>query len=82
MLAGARDDTRGGEAERELRAGGADARFVPLDVTDAASVRAAAGWIEAEYGRLDILVNNAGIAVGGGPPSETCARCSRPTCSA
>jgi NAD(P)-dependent dehydrogenase (short-subunit alcohol dehydrogenase family) len=51
--------------------GDADARFVPLDVTDAASVREAADWIEKEFGRLDILVNNAGIAVGGGPPSET-----------
>jgi NAD(P)-dependent dehydrogenase (short-subunit alcohol dehydrogenase family) len=50
---------------------GADARFVPLDVTDATSVRELADWIEKEYGRLDILVNNAGIAVGGGPPSET-----------
>jgi NAD(P)-dependent dehydrogenase (short-subunit alcohol dehydrogenase family) len=49
----------------------ADARFVPLDVTDATSVREAADWIEKEFGRLDILVNNAGIAVGGGPPSET-----------
>jgi NAD(P)-dependent dehydrogenase (short-subunit alcohol dehydrogenase family) len=70
VLAGARDAVRGGEAERALRAGGADARFVPLDVTDAGSVRAAADWIEEEYGRLDILVNNAGIARGG-PPSAT-----------
>jgi NAD(P)-dependent dehydrogenase (short-subunit alcohol dehydrogenase family) len=44
---------------------------IALDVTDAASVQAAADWIEAEYGRLDILVNNAGIAVRGGPPSAT-----------
>jgi NAD(P)-dependent dehydrogenase (short-subunit alcohol dehydrogenase family) len=71
VLAGARDAARGAEAERELRAGGADARFVRLDVTDAASVQAAAEGIEAEYGRLDILVNNAGIAVRGGPPSAT-----------
>lgn len=71
VLAGARDEARGLEAERALRAGGADARFVPLDVTDAKSVQEAAGWIEREYGRLDILVNNAGIAQGGGPPSAT-----------
>jgi NAD(P)-dependent dehydrogenase (short-subunit alcohol dehydrogenase family) len=91
VLIGARDEARGIAAERALRyglrglrdlRGSADVRFVPLDVTDASSVREAAGWIEKEYGRLDILVNNAGIAVGGGPPSETCARCSRPTCSA
>jgi NAD(P)-dependent dehydrogenase (short-subunit alcohol dehydrogenase family) len=71
VLAGARDEARGIAAERVLRAGGADATFVPLDVTDTTCVREAAEWIEKEYGRLDILVNNAGIAVGGGPPSET-----------
>ena len=74
VLAGARDQARGIAAERALRQGlrdGVEVRFVPLDVTDAASVREAAEWIEKEYGRLDILVNNAGIAVGGGPPSET-----------
>src|SRR5579859_57217 len=70
VLAGARDPERGLEAERALRADGADVRFVPLDVTGDASVREAADWIEREYGRLDILVNNAGIARGN-PPSQT-----------
>jgi NAD(P)-dependent dehydrogenase (short-subunit alcohol dehydrogenase family) len=60
VLAGARDEERGRAAERALRDGGADARFVQLDVTDAKSVRRAAEWIEAEYRRLDVLVNNAG----------------------
>ncbi len=64
VLAGARDEGLGLAAERQLRADGADARFVSLDVTRDASVRAAAVWIEREYGRLDILVNNAGIARG------------------
>jgi gluconate 5-dehydrogenase len=32
-----------------------------FDVTDAAGVRAAFGWIEAEHGGLDILVNTAGV---------------------
>ena len=80
VLVGARDEERGLEAERELRAGGADATFVRLDVTDPESVREAAGWISKEHGRLDVLVNNAGIARGGppgaatvrgGPPSQT-----------
>ena len=53
-----------------LRADGADATFVRLDVSSDASVRAAAAWIEREYGRLDILLNNAGIARGN-PPSQT-----------
>jgi NAD(P)-dependent dehydrogenase (short-subunit alcohol dehydrogenase family) len=73
VLAGARDKARGAEAERALRAGGADARFVALDVTDEESLTQAAEWIDGEYGLLDILVNNAGIARGDGTglPSQT-----------
>lgn len=73
VLAGGRDEARGREAERALRADGADARFVQLDVTDEKSVQQAAEWIDGEYGRLDILVNNAGIARGDGTglPSQT-----------
>ncbi|WP_329330909.1 SDR family NAD(P)-dependent oxidoreductase [Streptomyces sp. NBC_01454] len=58
---GARDRERGRAAARELSAGGADVRFVPLDVADQSQVEAAARTIEAECGRLDVLVNNAGI---------------------
>ena len=73
VLIGARDEAKGAEAERALREGGADARFVQLDVTDEKSVARAAEWIAAEFGRLDILVNNAGIARGdgSGAPSQT-----------
>jgi NAD(P)-dependent dehydrogenase (short-subunit alcohol dehydrogenase family) len=73
VLIGARDEARGREAEQALRDGGADARFVQLDVTDEKSIQRAAQWIEAEFGRLDILVNNAGtasVARRGGPPSQ------------
>lgn len=58
---GARDDQRREAAVAKLRADGTDAFGVPLDVTDDASVSAAAGQLEAEAGRLDVLVNNAGI---------------------
>ena len=71
VLAGARDEARGLEAERALRDGGAEARFVRLDVTDPKSAQEAADWVDHHYGRLDILVNNAGIARAGGPPSQT-----------
>ena len=71
VLAGARDEARGLEAERALRDGGAEARFVRLDVTDPKSAQEAADWVDHQYGRLDILVNNAGIARAGGPPSQT-----------
>ncbi len=74
VLVGARDTDRGREAEQSLRDGGADARFVQLDVTDAKSIQRAAEWIEEEYGHLDVLVNNAGtatVARQGYPPSQT-----------
>ena len=74
VLAGARDEGRGQAAEKELRDEGVNARFVQLEVTDAESVRHAADWIEAAYGRLDVLVNNAGTATvsrQGFPPSQT-----------
>jgi NAD(P)-dependent dehydrogenase (short-subunit alcohol dehydrogenase family) len=71
VLAGARDEARGLQAERALRDAGAEARFVRLDVTDPKSAQEAADWVDHQYGRLDILVNNAGIARAGGPPSQT-----------
>jgi NAD(P)-dependent dehydrogenase (short-subunit alcohol dehydrogenase family) len=69
---GARDVDRGERAAAEIRARGADARFVLLDVTDHESIRGAADLIDAACGRLDVLVNNAGIVVNPGlAPSET-----------
>jgi len=70
VLVGARDQARGQAAVDKLKAEGADARFVKLDVTDQATIQSAAAWIEKEFGRLDILVNNAGIAEMGPKPSE------------
>ncbi|TQL66612.1 short subunit dehydrogenase [Nocardioides albertanoniae] len=64
---GARDDARREAAVEKLRADGVDAFGVPLDVTDDASVAAAAQLLE-EQGGLDVLVNNAGIT--GGMPQE------------
>ena len=55
VYVGARDPERGRAAAERL-----GARFVQLDVTDDASVAAAAKTIEADGG-LDVLVNNAGI---------------------
>lgn len=64
---GARDTTRRDEAVAKLQAEGHDVFGVPLDVTDDASVAAAAALLE-EQGGLDVLVNNAAIT--GGMPQE------------
>ncbi len=65
---GARDEGRRHDAVEKLRATGVDAFGVPLDVTDDASVTAAARLIEERAGRLDVLVNNAGVT--GGMPQD------------
>lgn len=64
VLIGARDADRGRQAAAAL-----GARFVAIDVTDDASVAAAAADVAAHEGHVDILINNAGIA-GGLVPAE------------
>lgn len=74
VLVGARDAGRGEEAAARLRSEGVDARAVTLDVTDDASVAAAAREVTQSEGRLDVLINNAGIPTASGQralPSET-----------
>ena len=73
VLVGARDESRGEAAVEQLTAQGIHAMYLPLDVTDATSVKHAANQISKEFGKLDILVNNAGIAGENisTPPSQT-----------
>jgi NAD(P)-dependent dehydrogenase (short-subunit alcohol dehydrogenase family) len=59
VLVGSRNLERGDAAAQEI---GPGATALQLDVTDRASIDAAAEHIRAEYGRLDLLVNNAGIS--------------------
>jgi NAD(P)-dependent dehydrogenase (short-subunit alcohol dehydrogenase family) len=59
VLVGSRNLENGETAAESV---GADARALQLDVTDAASIAAAAERIRSEMGRLDVLVNNAAIS--------------------
>jgi len=59
VLVGSRNLERGEAAAREV---GPDAHALQLDVTDQASIAAAAERIRKEFGRLDVLINNAAIS--------------------
>jgi NAD(P)-dependent dehydrogenase (short-subunit alcohol dehydrogenase family) len=63
----ARDAARLETAVGTLRAAGAHAFGVPLDVTGDQSAAGAAELVERTAGRLDVLVNNAGISGQLGP---------------
>ena len=64
VLVGSRNPERGETAAKSI---GADAHALQLDVTDQASIAAAAARIRSEFGRLDVLVNNAGVSHAGRP---------------
>jgi NAD(P)-dependent dehydrogenase (short-subunit alcohol dehydrogenase family) len=64
VLAGSRNLQKGETAVKEI---GADAHALQLDVTDPASIKAAAERVRTEFGRLDLLVNNAAISHAGAP---------------
>jgi NAD(P)-dependent dehydrogenase (short-subunit alcohol dehydrogenase family) len=59
VLIGSRDLQRGEAAAKEV---GPDAYALQLDVTNQASITAAAERIRSEFGRLDVLIQNAAIS--------------------
>jgi NAD(P)-dependent dehydrogenase (short-subunit alcohol dehydrogenase family) len=65
VLVGSRNLERGEAAAKEV---GPDARALQLDVTDEASIAAAAAHIRKDLRRLDVLVNNAAISNTGKRP--------------
>jgi NAD(P)-dependent dehydrogenase (short-subunit alcohol dehydrogenase family) len=62
VLVGSRSLANGQAAATTV---GVQAHALQLDVTDQASISAAADYIQAEFGHLDVLVNNAGISHAG-----------------
>lgn len=65
---GARDEQRGRNAAHAL-----GAQFVQLDVTDDASVAAAAAEVGSREGHVDVLINNAGVTDPMLPPEDVTA---------
>jgi NAD(P)-dependent dehydrogenase (short-subunit alcohol dehydrogenase family) len=65
VLVGSRNLKRGEAAAEEI---GPDAHALQLDVTDPASIAAAAERVRDEFGRLDVLVNNAAVSNTRMPP--------------
>ena len=64
VLVGSRNLAQGETAAASI---GAAARALQLDVTDQASIAAAAEGVRQKFGRLDVLVNNAAISHAGKP---------------
>jgi len=64
VLVGSRKLENAKEAVAEI---GENAFGIAIDVTDQASISAAAAHVAEQFGRLDLLVNNAGIAHAGSP---------------
>ncbi|RYZ54040.1 MAG: SDR family oxidoreductase [Chitinophagaceae bacterium] len=64
VLVGSRNFANGQEAAKSI---GENAHAIQLDVTDQASIAAAAEHIQKDYGHLDVLVNNAAISHAGEP---------------
>ena len=80
VLIGARDKSRGAEAETKLRGENLDAHFVELDLGNAATHEQAAKFIAEKFGKLDVLINNAAIASqDDGKPSEVALKIVRET---
>ena len=65
VLVGSRNLERGEAAAEEV---GPDAHALQLDITDPASIAAAAERVRKEFGRVDVLVNNAAVSNTRMPP--------------
>jgi NAD(P)-dependent dehydrogenase (short-subunit alcohol dehydrogenase family) len=76
VLLGSRNFERGQAAAREV---GPDAHALQLDVTDEASVAAAAERVRQEFGRLDVLIQNAAISNTSRRPDQSIAEYAKTT---
>lgn len=71
VFLGARDETRGAVAVKELISQGLNVELLILDIENTRSIQRAADKLTSEVGRLDILVNNAGAIYEWVAPSQS-----------
>jgi len=61
----ARDEAKGLDACKKLKAENLAVRFLELDITKEESIEQAANKVKTEFGKLDVLINNAAISLRG-----------------
>src|SRR4051812_9407258 len=61
----ARDETKGLDALKKLKAENINVHFVSIDITNEANIQQAAKKVKSEFGKLDVLINNAAISLRG-----------------
>ena len=59
----ARDESKGLEAQRKLKAENLKVHFLSMEITNDESVQQAANKVKSDFGKLDVLINNAGISL-------------------
>lgn len=77
VLLGARSPDKGRAAVEKLQAENpkGTVEFIEVDISNEASITAAAKTVEQKFGRLDALVNNAAVAMPGGSLAEMMTIC-------
>jgi NAD(P)-dependent dehydrogenase (short-subunit alcohol dehydrogenase family) len=61
----ARDQAKGLDAQKKLKAENLNVHFLELDVTNEESIQKAASNVKSDFRKLDVLINNAGISLRG-----------------
>ncbi len=61
----ARDQAKGLEAQKKLKAGNLVVHFLELDIMKEESIQQAANKVKSEFGKLDVLINNAAVSMRG-----------------
>jgi NAD(P)-dependent dehydrogenase (short-subunit alcohol dehydrogenase family) len=61
----ARDESKGQDAVKKLKAENLTVHFLPLDITNETSIQQAVTSVKSDFTKLDVLINNAAISLRG-----------------